>query len=90
MFGKLSPFYTNVTSKEIQTPNLMKPVLRLWLLVPVGSKVSHMGVVCAHCSRNAAALVGHKQILRGRRTEAQHEKGPQHWNCSFSHGTALL
>lgn len=38
MFGKLSQFYTNVISKEIQPPSLMKPVLRLWLLVPGGSK----------------------------------------------------
>lgn len=48
MFGKLSQFYTNVTSKEIQPPNLMKPVLRLWLLVPVGSKEFLVWELCVH------------------------------------------
>lgn len=47
-------------------------------------RVPHMGVVCAHCNRNAAALVGCKQILRGHRTEAQHGKGAQCWNSALS------
>lgn len=48
MFGKLSEFYTNVTSKEIQPPNLMNAVLRLWLLVSLGSKMLLMWELCVH------------------------------------------
>lgn len=84
MFGKLPQFYTNVTSKEIQSSNLTKPVLRLWLLLPLGSKEFLIQELCAHGNRNAAALVRCKQILRGHRTEAQHEKGSQGWNSALS------